>query len=67
MCIRDSPWIGADEVPDPTYEGDAAADDVFEMLQIAARSLIEIIDQSSSFSLAAGSWDPVNLKLASVR
>ncbi len=63
-----APWIGAEDVPDPTFEGDMAADDVFELLQIAARSLVESIDQSSaSYALSSPAFAPVNLKVASVR
>jgi protein-tyrosine phosphatase len=43
-----APWTGALEVPDPAQQGDRAADDVFELLQIVARSLICVIDQSAA-------------------
>ena len=68
LLLDFAPWIGTDEVPDPTFEGDAAADDVFELLQIAARSLVDVIDQSlSSYALPAPAFAPVSAKLASVR
>ncbi len=67
LLLDFAPWIGTDEVPDPTFEGDAAADDVLELLQIVARSLLEVIDQSASSSLPSPAYAPVNLKVASVR
>jgi protein-tyrosine phosphatase len=68
LLLDFAPWMGTEDVPDPTFEGDAAADDVFEILQIAARSLIEVIDQSSSsYALSMPAMAPVSAKLASVR
>ncbi len=66
LLLDFAPWIGTEEVPDPTFEGDTAADDVFELLQIAARSLVEVINQSAS-SYALPMPAPVNAKVASVR
>jgi protein-tyrosine phosphatase len=68
LLLDFAPWMGTDDVPDPTFEGDHAADDVFELLQIAARSLVEVINQSApSYALSMPPLAPVSAKLASVR
>jgi protein-tyrosine phosphatase len=67
LLLDFAPWIGTEEVPDPTFEGDAAADDVFELLQIAARSLVEVIAQSSDpVSSLPPSYAPESLKASSM-
>ncbi len=68
-CLLDfAPWIGTDDVPDPTFGGEDAADDVFELLLLALRGLIEVIDQSSAdLTLPVQALAPVNLKASSSR
>ena len=47
LLLDFAPWIGTDEVPDPAHGGEEAFDDVFDLLKLAARGLLEVIDQTN--------------------
>jgi protein-tyrosine phosphatase len=66
LLLDFSPWIGIDEVPVPSSDLDEAADDLFDLVLLAARGLVEVIDKSGA-ELVVPVSAAVSLKASSSR
>ena len=64
LLLDYSPWIGETEIPDPYVGGPEGFEDVLELIQLALRGLLEVLDQADG-ELSVPVAPRVRLKVSS--